>query len=105
MHESTETENKNKSGESEEVQRDLSHELLDWLQEENLVDESTSTEPWETQSTKVKTLPVLLMNYLWSREQKWFPERPELRYLLEDENNQGFFQKTWYSRAPSGKIW
>ena len=35
-------------GESEEVQREISHELLDWLQEkrENLVDESTSTEPW-----------------------------------------------------------
>ena len=36
------------TGESEEVQRDISHELPDWLQEfrENLVDESTSTEPW-----------------------------------------------------------
>ena len=43
-----ETENKNKNGEHEEVQRDISHELLDWLQEfrENLVDESTSTDPW-----------------------------------------------------------
>ena len=38
---------KNKNGKSEEVQRDISHDLLDWLQEfrENLVDESTSTEP------------------------------------------------------------
>ena len=38
---------KTKNGESEEVQRDISHELPDWLQEfkENLVDESTSTEP------------------------------------------------------------
>ena len=47
MHESTETENKNKNGESEEVQRDISHELPDWLQEfrENLNDESASTEP------------------------------------------------------------
>ena len=44
----TETENKNKNGESEEVQRDVSHELLDWLLEfrENLVDDSTQTEPW-----------------------------------------------------------
>ena len=35
-------------GESEEVQRDMSNELPDWQQElgENLVDESTSTEPW-----------------------------------------------------------
>ena len=44
LHESTETKNKNKNEEREEVQRDLSHELTDWLQEfrENLVDESTS---------------------------------------------------------------
>ena len=47
LHESTETENKVKNGEREEVQRDISHELPGWLQEfrENLVDESTSTEP------------------------------------------------------------
>ena len=47
LHESTETENQNKNGESE-VQRDISHELPDWPQEfrENLVDESTSTVPW-----------------------------------------------------------
>ena len=48
LHGTTETENKNKNWESEEVQRDVSHELPDWQQEfrENLVDESTSTEPW-----------------------------------------------------------
>ena len=73
LHETTEIENKNKNGESEEVQRDISDELPDWRQEfrENLVDESTSTEPWETQSKEVKTLPVLLRNYQWSRDQKW----------------------------------
>ena len=39
---------KPKNVESEEVQRDISHELPDWLQEfrENLVDESASTESW-----------------------------------------------------------
>ena len=38
----------NKHGDSQEVQRDISHELPDWQQEfrENVVDESTSTEPW-----------------------------------------------------------
>ena len=48
QHESTETENKNNTGESGEIQRDISHELPDWLQEfrVNLVDERTSTEPW-----------------------------------------------------------
>ena len=37
-----ETENQNKKEESTDVQEDLSHELLDWMQEfkENLVDES-----------------------------------------------------------------
>ena len=35
-----------------------------------------------------------------------FPERLELRYLFEDENNEGFLQKTHrYSRAQSGKFW
>ena len=65
LHESTETENKNKNGESEEVQRDISHELPDWLQEfrENLVDECTSTEPWgKPRARIVKTLPSHLMN-------------------------------------------
>ena len=48
LHETTETENKTNNGEHEDVQRDISHELLDWLQEfrETLVDESTSTELW-----------------------------------------------------------
>ena len=48
LHEFTENENQNKHRESKEVQRDISHELPNWLQElrENLVDESTSTEPW-----------------------------------------------------------
>ena len=68
-----ETENENKNVESEEVQRDISHELLDWLQEfrENLVDESTSTEPWgnpeqgsQDTSKSSHELPM------WSREQK-----------------------------------
>ena len=44
MHDSTETENKSKTRELKEVQRDISNKLSDWLQEfrENLVDESTS---------------------------------------------------------------
>ena len=49
-------------------------------------------------------LPVLLMNYFWSREQKWYRVNTTsflisrktryLRYLFEDENNEGFLQKT-----------
>ena len=42
LHESRNAEKQNKNRESEEVQRDISHELPDWLQEfrKNMVDES-----------------------------------------------------------------
>ena len=73
LHEPTETENKNKNEGREEVQSDLLHDLPDWLHEfrENLVDESTSTEPWETLRLRIKTLPSHFMNFQWSREHKW----------------------------------
>ena len=47
LHKKTETENKNKNEGREEVERDFSHELPDWLQEfrENLVNESNLVEP------------------------------------------------------------
>ena len=47
LHETTETENKNKNEGSEEVQSDLSHELPDWLQDfrENFVDDCCPSEP------------------------------------------------------------
>ena len=70
----------------------------------------------ETQSKEVKTLPSHLMNFQWSREQKWnrvpvstvnirTVRRIQIVILLEDENNEGFLQKTcWYSRAQSGSF-
>ena len=54
------------------------------LDVENLVDESTSTEPLEigeTQSREVKTLPSHLMNFQWSREQKWHGVRVSTVYV------------------------
>ena len=47
LHESTETENKNKNEGREEVHSDILDELPDWLQEfrENLVDERSPSEP------------------------------------------------------------
>ena len=68
LHESTETENK-KMVRREEVQRDTSHELPDWLQEfkENLFVESTSTEPWGNPEQGSQDH---LMSFQWSREQK-----------------------------------
>ena len=67
MPEPVKTENTDKHEDDEEVQSDLLHELPDWPQEfrEKLVDESSSLEPRE------ETLPVLLTNYQWIREQKW----------------------------------
>ena len=49
LYDSTETENQNKNEGSQEVQRDVSHHLPDWLQEfrENLVDEGSPLEPRE----------------------------------------------------------
>ena len=99
------TQNKNEG--REQVQSDLMHDLPDWLQEfkENLVDERSPSELRETLSLDIETLPVLLMNYQWSREQKWnqvrvsiclhaLSEGPKLRFLFEDENNKGFLQRT-----------
>ena len=58
----------------------------------------------ETLSLDIETLPVLLMNHQWSLEQRWkwiraqclhaLSEGPKLRYLLDDENNEGVLQKT-----------
>ena len=73
LHESTEAENKNTNGESEEVQRDISHELPAWLQEirENLVDESSSTEPWRNPEPEYGDTSSSSHELQWSREQKW----------------------------------
>ena len=71
VHRSTEIENTNIVKGREEVQSDLLHDLADWLQEfrKNFVDESSPLEPRGKPAPK--DLPVLRMNYQWSREQKW----------------------------------
>ena len=120
LHETTETENTTKNGESEEVQRDMSHELPDWLQEfrETLVDESVPTESrgnpshehrdTSSSSHELQMEPRAKMETGLGYAQHLFslPERPKMRHLLGDENNKGFLQKTcWYSCAQSGKFW
>ena len=72
VHEPTETENKNINAGLEGWQSDLLHELTDWIQDfrEKLVDVVLQSHV-ETLRLRLKTLPVLLMNYQWSREQKW----------------------------------
>ena len=94
LHESTETENKNKNERREEAQSDLLHDLPDWVQEfrENLVDERSSSELWgnpelgyrDTSSSShelpMESRAVVVPHAL--------SEGPKLRYLLEDENNE-----------------
>ena len=60
-HGPAETKNRNKNDDNEEVQGNSSHFLPEWLQEfrHGLFQNN-------------EMLPVLLMNYLWSREQKWY---------------------------------
>ena len=72
MYNPTETENKNKNEGREEVQSDLLHRVPHWLQEfrENVVDQNTSTEPWRNPEQGSQDTSHL-MNYQWSREQKW----------------------------------
>ena len=64
---------------------------------------------WETLRQRIETLPVLLMNCQWSREQKWNRVRVSIvstrtfRRTQAAKNNEVFLQKTcWYSRAQSG---
>ena len=96
-HASADTENPNKNDDNEELRSDLLQDVPDWLQEikENLV----------RILSRINTLPVLLMNYQWSREQKWYrarvstvfiviSRRTEFRYLLENKNYKGVLQKT-----------
>ena len=60
----------------------------------------------ETQSKEVKTPTSHLMNFQWSREQKWNRVRVTTVHNTQDENNKVFLQKTcWYSRAQSGTFW
>ena len=85
---------------------------------ENLVDERSLSEPQGNPELGYRALPVLLMNYQWSREEKWnwvrvnmvstrtsFPKNPNCDICLK-KNKEGFLLKTcWYSRAQSGTLW
>ena len=94
--------------------------MPDWLQDfrEILVDESNPLEPLgnpapkdQDTSSSSHELPMESRAKVELGSGKHsvythFPKRPKLRYLLEDENNKGFLQKTcWYSRAQSGQFW
>ena len=96
MHDSTETENQNVNGESEEVQRDISHELPDWLQEfrENWVDESPS---------EGRRGDLMQRSADTSSPSHEPPMEPRAKVEPGSGNNK---EKTcWYSRAQSGTFW
>ena len=61
----------------------------------------------ETRRLGIETLPALLMNHFgYAQCLHSLPERPKLRRLLEDENNEGPVQKTqWWSRTSCWKFW
>ena len=102
LHESTETENKNINEEREEVQRDISHELTDWLQEfrENLVDKSTSRESQDRDTSKsshefpmeprAKVEPFSGKHSVICT----FRRDPNCDICLKTKNNKGILQKT-----------
>ena len=105
--ESARVENPNKN-DDEELQSGELQGVPDRLQEftHALVDESVPEHRDASSSShdkplepRAKVVPTKHNNFTS------VPERPELRYLLEDENNEGFLQKTHrYSRAQSRKI-
>ena len=64
-HGQAETENPNMIDDYEEVRGDSSHGLPEWLQE---FEDNLKMKVFQN----TETLPVLLMNYLQSREQKWY---------------------------------
>ena len=107
-HEPAETDNPDKNDDDGELHSDQLQGVPDWLQE-------FKHGLWMKVFQNIETLPVLLMNYLWSREQKWcrvsigffsLPEESKLRLLLENQDYKGFLLKTcWYSRAQTGKFW
>ena len=70
--------------ESGEVQREKSHELPNWCYrnlERIWLMKVVHQSHGETLSKKVKTLPRHLMNFQWSREQKWNRVRVSTVYI------------------------
>ena len=111
---------KTKTKRKKEVEREIMHGLTDWPQEfrENLVDESTSTEPWRdpeqgSQDTSKSSLELTMEPRAkvepgsGKHSKKYaISEGPKLWCPLDDENNKGFLQKTcWYSCVQSGTFW
>ena len=89
MPEPAETENPNKNEDDEEIQCEPLHDLLDMItgvQRVNLVDESVPAEPRPRMYPL--TLSVILMNYQWSREQKWNKARVSTVFILTSRKTQ-----------------
>ena len=105
LHETTETENMGNQKKYKEIYRTncligYRHSDRNWLM--RVFPQSCR----ETQSREVKTLPSHLVNLQWAASKSGtgfrvntactyaLSEGPKLWYLLEDENKEGFLQKT-----------
>ena len=90
LQEPAENENTNKNENNEELQSELLRDLPGWLQEfrEKLVDESVPGDSLETRRMNIETLPVLLMKYQWSREQKWNGALVSTAFIFTSRNTQ-----------------
>ena len=111
LHHTTETENENKNGESEEVQRGISDELHDWLREfrETLVglgkprarkSRHFQVISWTSNGSALKSGT----GFGFAQCTRTF-RRTQIVVSAWRRNNKGFLQKTcWYSRAQSGKF-
>ena len=94
LHESTETENKNKNWRTRRKYKDIYRMncLLGYRNSGRIWSMKVLQQSFgETQSKEVKTLPTLpshLMNFQWSREQKWYRVRVSTVYILTSRRTQ-----------------
>ena len=103
-----ETQNPNKNEDNEEVRRNSSHDLPEWLEKfkGNLVDESFPELPDASSSSH--ELPP---NYLQSREQKWyrvsthFPKDRNCDICLRTKITRGSCRKRTGTVVPRAKNW
>ena len=117
LRELAETENANKNEDDEELRGGILCDLPVQEFRKNLVDESVLAESrenpvaWTSRHFRFFSWSA---NGVASKSGIGFgqaqciyahSEGAQLWYLLEDENNEGFLQKTWYSRTQSGKSW
>ena len=107
---SAETKYTYKNEDDEELRSELLQDVPEWLQDftEYLVDKNVQPHQYSPSSPRQlpmeprpKVVPGPGEHSIFTH----FPKDRKLWYVLDDKNNKGFLQKTyWYSRAQSGKF-